>query len=319
MRGKQLYNGRYTIKEEVGSGGFAKIYQAAETNSPADVAIKVATDPNSPTFRKSLREEARLIQTFTHNNLVRLRPIPRLDKPGTVFSANAIGLPGNPTFFVMEYLKGGTLNDYLEGVGHLTIQEAAFIGLEIAHGLTYMHQQGYAHNDLKLENVVFRHPLVVGHPFEPVLIDFGIASRIQEPDAGSFYIMPPEQVAKVKMTAPPEVSSQIDRKKGDVWSLGVVLYRMLGGKLPFLGRTTRSLTQQIFHSTPVPLTHLAPNIPQAIDHLIINRCLAKDPGYRLTLPELTTELYRITGGHIIPVETEPQPKKGGLWQRIFGR
>lgn len=315
MRGKQLYNGRYTIKEEIGSGGFAKIYQASEVDNPVDVAIKVATDANNPTFRKSLREEARLIQAFNHKNIVQLHPIPRTDKKGIIFSANAIGLPGNPTFFVMEYLSGDTLNNYLEGVKQLTIKEAAFIAWEIATALEHMHQQSYAHNDLKLENIVFRQPLIVGQPFEPVLIDFGIASRVQEPDAGSFYIMPPEQVAKVKMSTPPEVSQQLDRKKGDVWSLGVVLYRMLGGKLPFLGRNTRSLTQQIFHSTPIPLTHLSPEIPPEINYLILNRCLAKDPNQRIGLRELMNELYRLTGGYVVLVETEPKPSKGwsGWW------
>lgn len=319
MKGTKLYRNRYTLEEEIGRGGFAIIYRAKEQEQREPVAIKVANVSDDPSYGTSVREEARIIQRFGHQNIVQLRPIPRIDKEGEVFYANALDLPGTPVFFVMEYLQGGTLNAYLNQVGKLSVPEAAAIGLQVARGLDHMHQRSYAHNDLKLENIVFRQPVVAGEPFTAVLIDFGIATRVDQPNAGSLYIMPPEQVAKVKMMTPPEMADTLDRTKIDVWGLGVVLYRMLGGQLPFSGRNERSLTQRIYNSRPTALSQLNGEIPPEMDELVIDGCLAKKPEHRLPLLEVGRRLSSIAGNDVVAQCSADAGKPAGIFGRLFGR
>ncbi len=319
MKGTKLYRNRYILDEEIGSGGFATIYRAKEQDRSEMVAIKVANSSEDPSFAKSLREEAKIIQRFNHQNIVQLQAIPRLDKEGEVFYANALDLPGNPVFFVMEYLEGGTLNAYLNQVEKLSVPEAAAIGVQVARGLDHMHQRGYAHNDLKLENVVFRQTVMAGEPFMAVLIDFGIATRVHQPNAGSLYIMPPEQLANVKMMAPPEMTGAIDPTKIDVWGLGVVLYRMLGGQLPFSGRSERSLTQRIYNSRPTSLSRLVRDITPEMDELVIDGCLAKKPENRLDLLELGSRLSSIVGSNGVALRSADAAKSSGILGRIFGR
>lgn len=319
LKGTKLYRNRYTLEDEIGSGGFAKIYRASEQDRYESVAIKVASNSEDPSYAKSLREEAKIIRRFDHQNIVRLQSIPRMDKDGELIYANAIELIGNPVFFVMEYLAGGTLEEYLKYVKQLSVPEAAEIGLQVARGLNYMHQRGYAHNDLKLENIVFRKPIVGGQPFLPVLIDFGIATRIQQPSAGSLYIMSPEMVARMKGDRPPEIAENVDRAKGDVWSIGVILYRMLGGQLPFSGRTERSVTQQIYRSRPTALQRLAGEIPKELDKLVIDGCLAKEPEHRIGLLELGQWLSEFVNGDVVASQSADKGKANGIFGRLLGR
>lgn len=299
MKGLKLYQGRYTLLDKVALGGFATVYRAIEQGRQEQVAIKLGIISNNPTYTKSLRAEAKLLHQFSHNSIVQLCPIPRYDKRGTVWYANALGIPGEPVFFVMEYLRGGTLEKYLQYVGRLSVREMAINALEIARALDYIHQHGYAHNDLKMENIVFREQVVAGQPFTPVLVDFGISTRIQSPNAGSLYIMPPEKVDEVKMESAPEMKEEVDRKMVDVWGLGIMMYRMLGGQLPFTGRNERGMTQRIRHSRPTSLRQLTAGIPGEMDEMIIDGCLAKDPRQRLTMLEVGRWLSNLVDGEVV--------------------
>lgn len=310
--GKTIYQGHYTLLEAVASGGFATVYRANETSRNRDVAVKLCHVPNDPNYTKSLLKEAEVIQRFNDPRVVKLYPIHR-DGKADVYHAQALEVPGHPPFFVMEYLVGGTLNEYLDQVGPLPVSEAAAIALEVARGLDHIHLKKYAHNDLKLENIVFREPVEAGKPFQPVLIDFGIAARLQRPDAGSLYIMPPEQLSQVKLLSPPELA--VDMTKVDVWGMGVVLYRILGGRLPFTARNEKSLTHLIMNSRPESLQGLRSDIPPDVEALIIDGCLAKDPNHRLSLLEVGKELARL-GRNVVASKSATGRKKGG-W--LFGR
>lgn len=319
MKGTKLYQGRYTLLDKVAPGGFATVYRAAEDGRREEVAVKLGVVSNDPAYTKSLRAEAKVLQQFAHDSIVRLHPIPRNDKGGTVWYANALGIPGEPVFFVMEYLQGGSLEQYLKQVDRLSVMETAVIALDVARALDYIHQHGYAHNDLKLENIVFRDPVVAGKPFTPVLVDFGIATRIQSPNAGSLYIMPPEKVDEVKLESAPEMKGEVDRTMVDVWGLGVVMYRMLGGQLPFSGRNERSLTQRIRHSRPTSLRQLAADIPEEMDELIIDGCLAKDPQHRLTLLEVGRWLNSMVDGEVVARQSGENGRTPRILSGLFGR
>lgn len=310
-----IYGDHYTLHERVASGGFAAIYRATEKGRSDPVAIKLASDAKDPTTGKSLQEEVKILSRLDHRNIVKPFSIPRPGKINNLDLARATELPDSPYFFVMEYLSGGTLEDYLRQVKQISLPEAAAITVQIARAIDHMHQREYAHNDLKLENVVFRHPVEVGKPFWPVLIDFGIAARVEAPKAASLYICPPERLSALNLVKAPEtVPQKPDLTKVDVWGLGIILYRMLGGILPFSG-SERSITRQIMTARPISLLKHHNDLPPAVDEVVIDGCLAKKPEDRITI----LELGRFLGSYAEAGEAkQAPPKKKGLIGRLFG-
>lgn len=302
MKGAQLYNGRYTLGDPIGSGGFATVFKAQENGRSETVAIKICARHEDPLYAKSVMREAELIHRFDHENIVRLHLIPRPGK-ASVITAHAVELPYNPVFFVMEYMNGGSLHRFMEQVGLLPPDEAVTIGLEVARALHHIHRKGYAHNDLKLENVLFRQPVVKGQKYQPVLVDFGVATRVTPPVAGTLYIMSPEQVAEGSLQMAPELV-KTDAQKIDVWGLGIMMYRLLGGVLPFDDRRADTLTNQIMQARPRSLQQLSPQVSPYLDQLIIDGCLAKKPEHRLNLLDVGQEFRRMVGQGF-PAQTVP--------------
>lgn len=307
---KTLYNQQFEIKDVIASGGFATIYRAQDTVMDREVAAKVGRIDHDPGYAKAVREEARILHRLAHRGVVKLGLLPRPGKT-PIHYARALELPGRPYFFVMEYLSGGTLETYLKQVKRVTVAEAAAIAVEVGRGLRHVHKRGYVHNDLKLENVVFRQPIRSGFRFEPVLVDFGIATRLKvQTEAGSLYIMAPEQIEQAQLEKPPEAVLDVNPQKVDVWGMGVMLYRMLGGQLPFAGRSERRLTDRILTSRPTALTRLSPDVPQEVNDLILDGCLHKDPHQRLDLVFLGRRLSQMAAG----VTARTMPSTGG-WFR----
>lgn len=308
LKGRTLYQGTYELKDAISSGGFATVYLAFQRDRPEPLALKIGIVSDN-SAHALMRQEARIIGELTHRNIVTIFPIPFADHRD-LYYASAIEVVGNPVFFVMEYLSGGTLDQYLNQVGALTVEEATTIGLEVARALDYIHRKNYAHNDLKLENILFRQPVEVGEPFSIALIDFGTATSVKPPDAGSRYVMPPEQVARAKMDVAPELSTQLDLTKIDVWGLGVVLYRMLGGRLPFASRSEKRLTDLIMNSRPTSLQSLSESIPAELDDLVVGGCLAKNPADRPTILEVGQRLRHFGQG---AVASKSSSDKSGRW------
>ena len=328
-----IYNKQYHLQEKIAAGGFAQVYRAIDQKNGNSVALKVGLVHTDPGYAKSIIEEARILSRTNHPNIVKILPLSRLEQQpqslsrptpqsqdppplkSDVFCARAVEMSGQPYFFVMEYLTGGTLELYLKQVTKLTIPEATAIALEIARGLRHLHRLGFAHNDLKLENVVFRQELVLGKATNPVLVDFGIATRVRvQIEAGSLYVMSPEQLKMARMLIPPEMGNLNDPTKVDIWGIGVLLYRMLSGSLPFEGRNEKSLTERILNSQPQPLIGRAMGINHELDDFIVNGCLAKNPAQRPTMVELGKLLSRYGEGAV--VTTPPGPSSPKRW---FGR
>lgn len=318
MKGKKIYQGLYTLDGRFEArGGFATVYSAIHRDTGQEVAIKVAQPSDDPGYGKSIREEARILHECQHRNIVKLIPLPR-DGKRSIPVGVALEIDSRSPFFVMEFLEGGNLEDYLKGVGALTVEEGASIALDVAYALYHLHSLGYAHNDLKLENIVFRRPILEGEPFEPILVDFGIATRVKlQIDAGSIYIMPPEQVQVVKMAKAPELVGSVDNTKVDVWGLGVVLYRMLGGRLPFDGRNDKSVASLIVSARPTSLHQLS-NVPPEVDELILDGCLAKDPNHRISIVELGRALKGLAGTGTV-ARKGAKVKGNGIWRGFFGK
>jgi TolB-like protein/Tfp pilus assembly protein PilF len=250
--------GRYEVRRELGRGGFATVYLAADVRHGRMVAIKVLHPELIGTLQSErFLREIRVVAHLNHPHI-----LPLLD------SGDADGL----LFFVMPYVEGETLRDYLARESQLSITEALRITAEVADGLAYAHARGLIHRDIKPENIL----LSSGHA---VVTDFGIGRAIDQSATdrltytgmatGSPAYMSPEQ-----WTAADHVDG-----RSDEYSLACMLYEMLVGEPPFSGASPNALMAR--HSlSPVPSVRLVrPNVPEAVDEAIA-RAMEKVPADR---------------------------------------
>jgi len=224
----------------------------------AEVALKISRVGSHQTYYFSaIHKEVEVLQRLEHPGVVQLAPV----SDGKIrFKERAVEIVGSPWYFGMECLSGESLEKYIRTVGPLTLGETAAIAHQVGMALVHVHERGFAHNDVKPDNILFRRALKVGERLEPVLIDFGVAAKLvrQQLD-GSVVYMAPERLQELRDPGPPEAAP--DPAKADVWSMGILLYRMLIGREPFVGVTDRSITSAILRSTPVPMGSWPPTIP----------------------------------------------------------
>jgi serine/threonine protein kinase len=292
--------GPYRVESELPGhrGGFAQVVVARRISGNEEhetVAIKLARADSdagreAEPFARALSNEVETLRVLKHPGIVRLFPI-QLDNRRYSYLARAENLPDQPWYFVMEYLVGGSAEELV----HRQRALAAGLAVEIAHqvgvALDYIHTSGYAHLDIKTNNIVFRHALAPDAPPEAVLIDFGAAQkalRRAEVEAGALMYLPPERVQVLLGHRAPE--TVVNKAAADVYALGITLYRMLTGDLPFRGArdhvTTAILTKAPTH--PMQINRDLVKLPD-LDALIM-QMLEKDPTRRPGIKEVLTRL-----------------------------
>jgi basic membrane protein A len=248
--------GPYRILNQIGEGGMAKVYKAFQANMERYVALKVlpAHYADEPQFAQRFSQEARTIARLEHKNI-----LPVYD----------FGEQDNITYLVMRYLEGGTLKDVLAR-GRLTIHESIEIMEQVCSALGYAHRQGVIHRDVKPANIMIDSEGAV------YLTDFGIAKVVGSSSdltatgmaIGTPAYMSPEQA----------VGDKIDGRT-DIYALGVVLYEMILGRVPFKADTPMAVLMAHLHD-PLPLpSTVDPAIDPALENVII-KTLAKEPGDR---------------------------------------
>ena len=241
--------------------------------------------------------------------MVRLVPVSRGKNP---YKERAIEIIDAPWFFGMECLRGGSLETYGRSLDSLTLEEAASICYLVGQAMLYVHGQGFCHNDIKPNNVLFRRALRVGERMEPVLVDFGVAVKSvkRQPD-GSIVYMSPERLLESYDPVAPELLVGQDLTKSDVWSMGILFYRLLVGREPFIGITDRSITSAILRALPESMLHKRRDIPRELDEFILERCLTKDPRFRVTMAQFCDFIEGYCGDFL--VKRAPKAKRRFLW------
>lgn len=245
MIGKVLGN-RYEILEEIGKGGMAHVYKAKCKLLNRIVAIKVLRNDldESEDFLRRFNDEAQAAASLVSPNVV---------------SVYDVGTEGDIHYIVMEYVEGVTLKDYISIKKVLSWQEAARFAMEICSGLSVAHSHGIVHRDIKPHNII------VTEDGQVKVTDFGIARGVssstvsaKESVLGSVHYFSPEQAR----------GRYVDHKT-DIYSLGIVLYEMLSGHVPYDGDTNVEVAMKHIEANPKPLCELNPDIPKVIEQITL--------------------------------------------------
>jgi ABC-type branched-subunit amino acid transport system substrate-binding protein len=281
--GRQL--GKYQIHTTLGKGGMGMVYMGYDPLLDRKVAIKILA-PHlvwEEGFVERFLREARAAARIKHPNIV------------TVYD---VGQEQEQFYFVMEYLEGQTLADYIRQRGSLPPEEVLSILHPLADALDYAHQHGLVHRDIKPGNIM------IGNGRQVTLTDFGIARAAQETrltTAGT--IMGTPEYMSPEQAWGEEVGSQTD-----LYSLAVVAYEMLSGRVPFSGTTPHAVLYKQIHEPPPLIRQSRPELPAGVE-TVLARALDKEPGKRYgTVKAFAGELESALAGKMIapPEETPTQ-------------
>ncbi len=277
--GKVLGN-RYEIVEKVGAGGMATVYKAKCRLLNRNVAIKVLKDEfaNDAEFLKRFQVEAQSAASLSHPNIV---------------SIYDVGNEDNLHYIVMELIEGKTLKEIITENGKLPWKESANIASQIASGLMKAHSNHIVHRDIKPHNIIITKDGVAK------VTDFGIAKAVSNSTINAFG----STVGSVHYFSPEHARGGYTDEKSDIYSLGVVLYEMVTGKLPFDGDSPVTVALKHIQEVPTEPIELNKEIPMGINNIIM-KAMAKDISERYqTASELHNDLEKILRDPTAPTET----------------
>ena len=264
---------RYRLIEQIGIGGMAIVYRAYDQRTGRDVAVKVLRPEfnQDAEFVGRFQREAEAASKMTHHNIVNL-----LD----------VGMDGDNRYLIMEYVQGKTLKQVIQEKGRISPQIAVQITIRILSALQHAHQNGIIHRDIKPQNILVH---ADGHI---KVSDFGIA-RI----ANSSTLTRGDNVmGSVHYFSPEQASGHAADVTSDIYSVGVVLYEMLTGRVPFDGDSPVAIAMQHLHARPEPIEKFAPDAPPAIIHVCM-MAMEKNPRYRYqTARDMASELRMAVEG-----------------------
>jgi len=251
-----VLNGRYEILEKLGGGGMAVVYKARDVYLSRPVSLKVLRPQFShdAEFLARFRREAQAVASLSHPNIVSLYDV---------------GEDGDVRYLVMEYVEGVTLKDRIAEKGPLPPAEAVRIAVEILDALEHAHSRRVIHRDIKPHNILLDR-------FDKVKVtDFGIARALN----GTTLVHTGNIVGSAYYFSPEQAQGRISDERSDLYSVGVVLYEMLTGRVPFQGESPVAVALKHVQEEPVPPSHINPQVPPGLDQ-VVARALAKDPSRR---------------------------------------
>ncbi len=262
----EVIAGRYELAEVLGSGGMSSVYRAHDTLLERDVALKVLHEHHheDEEFVERFRREARAVARLSHPNIVTV--IDRGEDQGR-------------QFIVFEHVVGDTLKDVLDR-GRLDVQDALEITIAVARGLAFAHAHGIVHRDVKPQNVL------LNADGEPKVTDFGIARSLDVEGVTQSGTV----LGTSNYIAPEQATGQPVSAQTDVYSLGVVLFELLTGEVPFEGESFVAVAMQHVHEAPPSLLDRRADVPMRVA-LAVDRALEKNPDDRFqSMDELIAEL-----------------------------
>lgn len=266
--GKKL-DGRYEIHELIGVGGMANVYRCTDTIDDREVAVKILKDEflNNEEFIRRFKNESKAIAMLSHPNIVKVYDVSFGDMI---------------QYIVMEYIDGITLKEYIEMQGVLNWKEVLHFTTQILKALQHAHEHGIVHRDIKPQNIMLLQNGAIK------VTDFGIA-RFSDKATRT---MTEQAIGSVHYIAPEQARGDVTDGKSDIYSVGVMLYEMLTGKLPFEADSAVSVALMQLQTTPTMPRVINPDIPVGLEQITI-KAMQKDPQNRYkSAVELLTDLER---------------------------
>ncbi len=285
MNGEGDRFGRYELRGVLGHGGFAMVYRAFDPALGREVALKALLPELavSPELRGRFMNEARSLARLQHPNIVRVFDI-----------GEAEGRP----FFAMELIEGTTLAGLAPAGRRLPLNEVVRVAASLASALDYIHAAGLVHRDIKAANVM------VEPGGRVVLMDFGVARSLDQ----TRQTLTGASLGTPEAMAPEQVRGQPVGPAADIYALGILVYRLLAGRAPFVGDTAYVLHAQVYEPPP-PLPSLRGDLPAAV-YRAVQAALAKESGSR---PRSAGEFARLLGGDptvAVPAVPPAIPRNG---------
>src|SRR6201989_1599911 len=275
-----VFDGRYRIERKLGAGGMADVLLAEDQELGRRVAIKILNDRHAAddSFIERFRREAQNACGLSHPNI------------GSIYDR---GEAEGTYYIAMEYLDGRSLKELIVGRGPAPIKITIGYARQILAAVGFAHKHGIVHRDIKPHNVL------VGPEGRLKVTDFGIArsGASQMTEVGSI-------IGTAQYLSPEQARGAPVDQTSDLYSVGVVLYEMLTGQVPFTGDTPLEVAMKHLSEVPVPPSELRPEVPHDLDSVVL-RALAKDPSERYqSAEEMDADLARVADGLPVDPETE---------------
>ena len=253
--GKRL-DGRYELHELLGVGGMAYVYKAYDNIEKRWVAIKILKEElaGNSDFLRRFRNESKAIAVLSHPNIVKVYDVSFGDRI---------------QYIVMEYIDGITLKQYIEQQGEIKWREALYFTVQILRALQHAHEKGIIHRDIKPQNIMLLEDGTIK------VTDFGIA-RFSQAETQT---MTDKAIGSVHYIAPEQARGGYINDKADIYSVGVMLYEMLTGQLPFVADNAVSVAIMQMQAEPTPPSRINPSIPKGLEEITMH-AMEKNPAQR---------------------------------------
>ena len=245
---------RYEILEKIGTGGMAEVFKGKDHKLNRYVAVKVLKEEfrDNDGFVKKFKEEAQAAAGLAHPNIVNVYDV---------------GDENGIYYIVMELVEGITLKNYIERKGRLTIKEATSIAIQVSAGLEVAHNNHIVHRDIKPQNII------ISREGKVKVTDFGIAKATTSQTTTS------SAMGSVHYASPEQARGGYVDHRSDIYSLGIVMYEMVTGRVPFDGETAVTVAVKHLQEQMVPPSKYCPEIPYSLEQ-IIKKCTEKSPDRR---------------------------------------
>jgi eukaryotic-like serine/threonine-protein kinase len=269
-----VVDNRYSIVSALGGGGMAKVYLAHDEILDRDVALKVLREQfaEDEEFVERFKREAQSAAALSHPNIVQ------------VYDRGKAG--DGASYIAMEYVPGGTLKEHISWSGLLDPEAAVSLALQIAEALSAAHERGIVHRDIKPQNVL------VTATGDVKVADFGIARAASAATISQRSVV----LGTASYMSPEQAMGKPATPRSDLYSLGVLLYEMLTGELPYTAENPVAVSMKHVGEPVRPPRELNPEIPEELD-VLVTKLLAKDPEARYeSAAELAEDLRRLRGG-----------------------